>query len=240
MPLQGRYLTPISPSVPYPQSSNTDQTTNVVANQTPISSVKVEENESFEHLASSSHNHQAEVSDQIAYADNSSPSPFSAPKIKEMNDSDPEWEAQRGPKRRRIDQNVHTEGSSADAGANTGQLMDASTHGAVDIASEDLPAWRVKLEEIPADDDQDNPMEGDDIDELRDEDISRVPNESTHHAGSSTQEAGHLSPHPDSSSSNTHWLMRLAPSRSPVTVNASHLQYVYHDAGDKLACTFCA
>jgi hypothetical protein len=239
MPLQERYLTPISPSVPYPQLSNTDQTTSVVADQTPISSVKVEENDNFEHLASSSHNHQAEVSDQIAPADNPPPSQFSTPKIKEK-DADPEWEAQRGPKRRRIDQNVHMEGSSTDAGANAGQPMDASTHSAVDIASEDLPAWRVKLEETPADDDQDKPMEGDDIDELRDEDISRVSNGNMHHAGSSTQEVGHISPHSDSSSSNAHWLIRPAPSQSPVTVNGSHLKYVYIYAGNKLICTFCA
>jgi len=117
--------------------------------------------------------------------------------------------------------------------------MDMSAQGAVDIAFADLPAWRVKVEEPAADDEHDKSTEGDDIDELREEDISRVSKGTTNEAGLSTLRLGYVPPLPGPGSTKTD--TPTCPSgRSLATIKASNLQYVFCEVDNKLVCMFCA
>jgi len=85
-------------------------------------------------------------------------------------DKNPRWETGGEPKRRRIDKIAQTE---AIAGpSNTSQSNDRQS--VIDIACDDHPAWRVKVEP-PVEDENDKLMEeGDDTDQLRDENISSL------------------------------------------------------------------
>ena len=227
MPLPHSYPTPTSPAMPYPQSPNTDQTTSVSAaphGTLPPVFVKVEERESSHPLSPLNHRtaETPERNDNTNIPPSSSLTPKTKGNGKERRaDRTPEGDSERDSKRRRID---HAD-----------QLAETSTQGAqVDIASTDLPAWRVKVENTPAEEERNKPMEdGEDIDELRDEDISRASRGMTDHAGPSTSAV------PSSSAPlSTNAQTPPAPSTSPA-INAGHLRYVYNQVGDKLVCLFC-
>src|ERR1700729_3918091 len=135
MPLQDHYPTPTSPSVNYPRSLNIDHTTNSATDGTaPSSSVKIEDCDSFQPIASSSHTQPAETAEQNIYTNNPPPPTLSMPKAKgkqTRTNASSEQETQRDPKRRRIDQTAQMKQSN-DTGGNTGQSMDTSAQGAVD------------------------------------------------------------------------------------------------------------
>ncbi|KIM89609.1 hypothetical protein PILCRDRAFT_84587 [Piloderma croceum F 1598] len=174
MSLQDHYPTPISPSVPYPQFVNTSQTANTAGY--PASSLSLVE---FEHnnvqpLAPSPHNQPDESSKRAKPTVTLPPSllPISKSKGRAMSaDENPRWETGGEPKRRQINKTAQME-AIAGPSMNASQLKDRPS--VVDIACDDLPAWRVKVE--PPVEDENNKLmeEGDDTDQLCDEYISRV------------------------------------------------------------------
>jgi hypothetical protein len=117
-------------------------------------------------------------------------SPLRTKEPETNTDSRSDWEDQMVQKRRRIDRGVSPEQKMGPYD-NMCQSMDKSMQDAVDIASVDLPAWWVKVEENQADDKLSHPMEDEDeIDELQDKDISRVLMDVTHNAELSMRVCG--------------------------------------------------
>jgi hypothetical protein len=146
-------------------------------------------------------------------------------------DKNPRWETGSEPKRRRIDKTAQTEAIAGPSSAS--QSNDRQS--VIDIACDDHPAWRVKVEP-PVEDENDKLMEeGGNIDQLRDENISTVSTGTNNHGRPSL---GHVSPFLGPGLTNAHSPSRPS-TRTSLTMNASHLQYVYHELNDNLVCMFC-
>jgi hypothetical protein len=199
--------------------------------------VKTEEHEEPQSVISTLHNQPVEASAQIDLTNILPLSPLLT-KSKENDrrtETSTEPDNQRESKRRRIDQTDHTT-APVDLGGDAGESIDISMQGVVDIASAGLPGWQVKVEATPTDDERDKRDDGDNIDELRDDEIRRVSKELVRPPA---QRLGPAPPFRGPSGPST--LMVTHPSLpTSLTVHAGHLQYAYQEADDRLVCIICA